>query len=393
MKAEKAALTDKRFYAQPQKEENKALRTQTQAEVPAIMDEILNLCKTPSPTGCVHQAQALVVEKLKGMGLEPFLSHKGTVFCELKKTGTPADWESDPKALLLSAHIDTLGLIVRSIKGNGRLMLTLDGGYPFQYVEQENATLFTREGRTYEGTIRLTNPAVHASREVGTMERNDKTMEMVLDEPVKNREDVEKLGIRQGDFIFLETRSRLSGSGFLKSRHLDDKASAGMLLHLAQEVAEGKIELKRKTYLAFTTYEEVGHGASAGHPEDVVDMLAVDMGVVGDDLDTDEYCLSICAKDSSGPYDYDFTTALIHLAEDKELKFAVDIYPFYGSDAAAALHAGRDYRTALVGTGVAASHGYERIHEEGVANTYSLLKSLVGLTFEDFELLWQKQAQ
>ena len=202
-------------------------------------------------------------------------------------------------------------------------------------------------------------------------------MELVLDEIVKSREDVEKLGIMAGDVVAIESLARKAGNGFLKSRHLDDKASCGMFIYLAEQVAKGELKLKRKTYIMFTNYEEIGHGASAGHPEGISDMLAVDMGVVGSDLDTDEYAVSICAKDSSGPYNYEFTSELIKIAKDMELNFAVDVYPFYGSDASAALSAGYDYRHALIGTGVAAPHGYERIHKQGLENTLLLLTAYI----------------
>lgn len=338
-----------------------------------IMDEIITLCKIPSPTGYTKEAADYLVKRLKDMGFQPQLTNKGAVVCVLDKNINADGGKKGDNALLLSAHTDTLGLFVRHIKSSGRLRTILNGGFPYNYVEQSNVTVITRQGKKYEGTVRLTEPAVHASREINELKRDDSNMELVLDEVVKSREDVEKLGIRAGDVVALETLARKSGNGFLKSRHLDDKASCAILLFIAEQVASGNLKLKRKTYLMFTTYEEIGHGASAGHPEGITDMLAVDMGVVGSELDTDEYTVSICAKDSSGPYNYDFTTELINLAEKMELNFAVDTYPFYGSDASAALRAGYDYRHALIGTGVAASHGYERIHKQGLENTTALI--------------------
>lgn len=343
-----------------------------------VMDEMLTLCRIPSPTGYTREISDYLLERLRAMGLEPWERRKGGVFCELLPAGTARKKASDgDNALLLSAHVDTLGLMVRAIKSDGRLRLTLVGGFPWNYAEQENVVLQTRSGKRYEGTVRLCNPAVHASRQVGESARDDSTMELVLDEEVHNRADVEALEISAGDFVFLESRARLSGDGFLKSRHLDDKASSAMLLQLAEEAVQGKIKLNRRTYILFTNYEEVGHGAAGGFPAGIADMLAVDMGVVGTDLDTDEYKLSICAKDSGGPYNYEFTNRLIELARAHHLDFAVDIYPFYGSDTGAALRSGLDIRHGLIGTGVAASHGYERIHRKGVANTLALLRALL----------------
>lgn len=346
--------------------------------IQTVMEEMITLCGIPSPSGYTSEISAYVMERLSRMGLHPWERKKGGVLCELLPGGRmPEEAKPEDDALLLSAHFDTLGLMVRSIKDNGRLRLTLVGGYPWAYVEQENVQLVTREGKKYEGTVRLVNPAVHANTKIAGTERDDSNMELVLDEEVHSREDVEKLGISAGDVVCLESRARLAGSGFLKSRHLDDKASSAMLLYLAEEVAAGRLPLQRKTYILFTNYEEVGHGAAGGLPIGISDMLAVDMGVVGEDLDTDEYRVSICAKDSTGPYNYDFTSELIRIAKKLELNYAVDIYPYYGSDCYAALFSGLDLRHALVGTGVAASHGYERIHRRGVENTLLLLEGLI----------------
>ena len=346
------------------------LKTSISNAAERVMDEIITICNIPSPTGYTCEAADYVLKRLSGLGFKPWLTNKGAVVCELDKNAEPNTGKKGDKALLLSAHIDTLGLFVRHIKSSGRLRTSLDGGFPYNYVEQSNVTVITREGKKYEGTMRLTEPAVHASREINELKRDDSNMELVLDE-------IEKLGIMAGDVVAIESLARKAGDGFLKSRHLDDKASCGMFIYLAEQVAKGELKLKRKTYIMFTNYEEIGHGASAGHPEGISDMLAVDMGVVGSDLDTDEYAVSICAKDSSGPYNYEFTSELIKIAKDMELNFAVDVYPFYGSDASAALSAGYDYRHALIGTGVAASHGYERIHKQGLENTLLLLTGYI----------------
>lgn len=359
-------------------EEKATMYTANLKAADQVMKEMLTICEIPSPSGFTHKVEEYLMKRLTDLGFQPWRRRKGGVICELNREATAnAGQSADDNALLLSAHVDTLGLMVRFIKNDGTLRLTMIGGYPYNYVEQENAQLITRDGRHYQGTVRLSDPAVHNSRDLPDRKRDDTTMEFVLDEEVHNREDVEALGIGNGDYIVLDPRARLSGDGFLKSRHLDDKASSAMLLHLAQEVAAGKLQLARKTYIMFTNYEEIGHGAAGGIPVGISDMLAVDMGVVGTDLDTDEYCVSICAKDSSGPYNYDLVNELIRIAKEHKLNYAVDIYPYYGSDCSAALRAGLDIRHALIGTGVAASHGYERIHRKGVANTLSLLEAFV----------------
>ena len=338
-----------------------------QQHMPYLVDSLQKLAQTPSPTGMTGQVEALLMQELEALGLSPWQTRKGGVLVQLNP-GAEGD------GILLSAHIDTLGLMVRALKANGRLRFTKIGGCPFNYAEQENVTVWTRDGKSYEGTVRLNEPAVHGRRDVESVERKDDNMEIVLDEKVHNAEDAGKLGISAGDFVSLDPRFRRSGDGFVKSRHLDDKASSAVLLCLARAFTQGEASCDRPVYAMFTNYEEVGHGASAGQPDNITDMIAVDMGVVADDLKTDEYKVSICAKDSTGPFDYTLTNALILIAKQHELAYAVDVYPFYGSDTAAALSAGRDWRHALVGPGVAASHGYERVHEDGLWNTLLLLK-------------------
>ena len=322
------------------------------------------LCRIPSPSGFTIKATEFLIDELLKMGFAPQYSRKKSVI---------ADLGGDGDAVVLAAHVDTLGAMVRAIKSNGRLRFTKIGGYPGNNVEAENCIIHTRDGKEYSGTIQMNEPAAHVNAELSKDKRDDKTLEVVIDEKVSNADDVKKLGISAGDFISLDPRTVITQSGFIKSRHLDDKASAGILLAFAQLVADQEIELSRKVYLLFTTYEEVGHGGSSGIPADAAEMISVDMGAVGDDLETNEYKVSICAKDSGGPYDYDVTTRLIQLAKDNKLQFAVDIYPFYGSDVEATLHAGYDIKHALIGPGVAASHGYERTHREGLENTLKLL--------------------
>lgn len=333
------------------------------------IEEIVNLINIPSPTGFTIQATNYIFAELKKMGYNPEKTRKGSVLCHLG---------GDGEGVILAAHVDTLGAMVRALKSNGRLRFTKLGGYPESYIETENCLIHTRDGKKFSGTIQMINPAVHVNGELPNTKRDDKNMEVVIDAKVFSQDDLIKLGISTGDFISLDPRLVVTEEGFIKSRHLDDKASAGLLLTLAKIIKDGLIKLKQSTYLLFTTYEEVGHGASTGIPQDVVDFISVDMGAVGDDLTTDEYKVSICAKDSAGPYDYALTTELINIAKVNNLNYAVDIYPHYGSDADVALKAGYDLRHALIGPGVAASHGYERTHKDGLHNTLNLLALYLG---------------
>lgn len=333
-----------------------------------ILKYIEELCKTPSPTGYTKRAEKYLIEEFQKLGYNPYQTVKGNVIVPINP--------GNENGLLMSAHVDTLGLMVRSIKSNGRLRVTTLGGFPLSYVEQENVTIITRAGKEYTGVMRINNPAVHGSDDPREIKRDDINMEVVIDEITNSAEETEKLGISAGDFIALDPRFRVD-NGFVKSRHLDDKASAGVLMALAKEIKEENIKINRPLYFAFTIYEEVGHGAASGHPVGITDMIAVDMGVVYDDLKTDETKVSICAKDSSGPYNFDLTNELIDMAKVNEIDYAIDIYPQYGSDASAAVASANDFRHALVGSGVAASHGYERTHVNGLSGLYKLLKEYV----------------
>jgi len=333
------------------------------------VEKIVELCRIPSPSGFTAKVQHWLINELQGMGFQPVVTNKGSVLATLGGKG---------EHLVLAAHVDTLGAMVRAIKPNGRIRFTKIGGYPENNIENENVIVHTREGKEYTGTVYMNGPAAHVYSDTGSSKRDDSTMEIVLDEIVKSKADTQALGISAGDFISLDARTVLTSGGFIKSRHLDDKASAGIQLALAKMVADKKLSLKRNVTILFTTYEEVGHGGAAGIPQDTVEMISVDMGAVGDDLETDEYKVSICAKDSGGPYNYEVTSELIRIAKELKLQYAVDIYPFYGSDVEGTLRAGYDIRHGLIGPGVFASHGYERTHKQAVENTLALLKGYVG---------------
>lgn len=332
------------------------------------VDHLMKLVNIPSPSGFTHIASAYLMDVLSSYGFAPYTTHKGNVVCCIGGQGHP---------LVVAAHVDTLGAMVRSIKPNGRLRYTQIGGYPDNNLENETCVVHTRDGRTYTGTFYLTTPASHVYKDIPTVTRGDTTLEVVLDENVSSKDEVRALGIEVGDFISLDPRAVHTPSGYIKSRHLDDKASASVLLALAKMAASSDLTLSRKIYLVFTVHEEVGHGCCAGLPEDVEDILSVDMGCVGDDLTCDETMVSICAKDSRGPYNYEMTGRLIELAKDNNLKYAVDVYPMYASDADASLFSGHNFRHALIGPGVFASHGYERTHVSGLDNTLKLLAAFV----------------
>lgn len=332
------------------------------------VQQAVNLLGIDSPTGYTMNAQKFVIERFKELGYLVKTTQKGGVLIDL-------GGEDSEDALLLEAHMDTLGGMVSEIKSNGRLRITNIGGLNPNNVEAENCKVVTKFDGTYEGTFQLINASIHVNEEYKTKSRQFDTMEVVLDELVESKEDVKALGISVGDFVCFDPRTKVTSKGYIKSRFLDDKLSVGILLGLAKYLKDEEVSLKRKVYVHITVYEEVGHGGAASVPDGVTEAIAVDMGCVGEGLQCTERQVSICAKDSSGPFSYEVVKKLILAAKKKEANFEIDTYPFYSSDVSTTLGSGCDIRHGLIGPGVYASHGYERSHKEGVENT---LKVLVG---------------
>ena len=319
-----------------------------------------------SPSGFAAKAAAWVKEAFQSLGFDARITIKGGVLIDLGGADTQ-------DALLLEAHTDTLGAMVAEIKGSGRLRVTNLGGMRAENGEAENVKVYTRSGKIYEGTLQLCNASVHVNGEYGNAKRSFDTTEVVLDEDVRNAEDTRALGIEVGDIVCFEPRTRRTASGYLKSRFLDDKLSVGILLGFAKYLSDNRITPSRRTYVHATVYEEVGHGGAASVPKGVTEAISVDMGCVGDGLSCTERQVSICAKDSGGPYSYEVVGKLIDAAKRTEADYAVDVYPHYGSDVEVTLQAGHDVRHGLIGAGVYASHGYERSHIDGVYNTLKVL--------------------
>ena len=335
-------------------------------------EEAVRLLAIDSPTGYTAEAARWVREAFAGLGFDANMTTKGGVLIDLG--GRDAN-----NALLLEAHADTLGGMVAEIKGNGRLRLTNLGGMRAENGEAENVRVHTRDGKVIEGTLQLCNASVHVNSEYANTKRSFDTTEVVLDEDVKTDDDTRALGIEVGDIVAFDPRSRITDSGYIKSRFLDDKLSVGILLGLARYLKDSGTVPERKVYVHITVYEEVGHGGAGSVPDGVTEAISVDMGCVGEGLRCTEKQVSICAKDSGGPYSYDVVGGLIAAAKKENADYAVDVYPHYGSDVEATLNAGNDIRHGLIGAGVYASHGYERSHIDGVWNTLKVLKGYLNI--------------
>ena len=334
--------------------------------------ETVRLLDIDSPTGYTEAAAEWVKNEFSALGFEAHTTAKGGVLVNL-------GGEDETDALLLEAHTDTLGAMVAEIKGSGRLRLTNLGGMRAENAEAENLRIRTRSGKVFEGTCQLVNASVHVNGSYADTKRSFDTVEAVIDEDVKSADDVRALGIEVGDMVCFEPRTRITESGYIKSRFLDDKLSVGVLLGLAKYLSDTNSRPQRRTYVHVTVYEEVGHGGAGSVPDGVTEAISVDMGCVGEGLSCTEKQVSICAKDSGGPYSYALVSRLIEAAKSAGADYAVDVYPHYGSDVEATLSAGSDIRHGLIGPGVYASHGYERSHLDGVYNTLALLTSFLGV--------------
>ena len=319
-----------------------------------------------SPSGFTAKAAEWVMNEFSALGFDATITTKGGVLIDLGGTDT-----SD--GLFLEAHADTLGCMVAEIKGNGRLRLTNLGGMNPNNAEAENVRVYTRSGKVIEGTCQLCNASIHVNLEYNNISRKWDAMEIVLDEDVGSAADTRALGIEVGDIVCFDPRTRRTASGYLKSRFLDDKLSVGILFGFAKYLKDNGITPARRVYAHVTVYEEVGHGGCASVPAGVTEAISIDMGCVGNGLQCTERQVSICAKDSGGPYSYEVVGKLIDAAKKTGADYAVDIYPGYGSDVEATLRAGYDIRHGLIGAGVYASHGYERSHIDGVYNTLKVL--------------------
>lgn len=333
-----------------------------------------DILTTPSPSGYTHHVMTKISNYAKELKLNYYSTKKGNLVIEF-------EGDDSSKTIALSAHVDTLGLMVRSINADGTLAVTSIGGNQMMTLQGEYCDIHTRNQKTYTGTILNTSPSSHVYDDNARKGQVVDELMIRLDEVVHKKEDVLALGIQNGDFISIDPKTTITTSGFIKSRHIDDKISVSIIFTLFKYFIENHQKPKYNVKFIISSYEEVGHGA-AHLPNGIDRLIAVDMGCIGKDLSCTEYDVSICAKDSSGPYDYQMISELIELAKKYELGFAVDIYPFYGSDASAALRAGHDIQAALIGPGVHASHGVERTHIDGCTNTMKLLYTyLTEITF------------
>ena len=347
----------------------RAARTLPAVDGEYMLGQTAALCRIPSPTGFTHAALEHVAAELDRLGIPTRRTVKGALVATLPggKAGTGGR--------TLSAHVDTLGAMVKEIKEDGRLKLTRIGGYDWATIEGEYCTVHAAGGtKEIAGTILTTKASAHVhGKDLSDLKRDETSIEVRLDEPVRSDDDARALGIEVGDFVSFDPRTTITPSGFIKSRHLDDKACVAILLGVAKALTEHGVQPAVPSALFISNFEEVGHGSSAGLPEGTTELIAVDMAAVGKGQTSDEFATTVCVKDSSGPYDFALSRRLIELARANGVDCRVDIYPEYASDVSQALRAGWDVRGGLVGPGVDASHSFERLHQKSLEETARLL--------------------
>jgi putative aminopeptidase FrvX len=329
----------------------------------SLIDFLTRLLKTPSPTGFTDEAIALTEKELSGFsGLKLSRNRKGALLATW-------DGESEDTPRALTAHVDTLGAMVKEIKSNGRLKLTQLGGYAWNTVEGEGVTVYASRGTPVRGSILLNKASAHVhGRQVTETKRDDDALEVRLDARTTSAEETRALGIEVGDFVPFDPRVEVT-NGFIRSRHLDDKACVACIVATVKALHDAGLKPAQRVHLLISNYEEVGHGASTGFPPDLAELVAVDMAAIGDGQTSDEFHATLCIKDSGGPYHYGLNQKLRQIAESNEIAHKIDIYPYYGSDGEAYWHAGGDVAVALIGPGVDASHNYERTHQEALLAT------------------------
>jgi putative aminopeptidase FrvX len=341
-----------------------------QPSVNETIELLTKLVSIPSPSGNTNEVVTFVEGFLSELKVKTQRNRKGGLIATL-------EGKDSSRHRMLTAHVDTLGAMVKEIKSNGRLRIDLIGGFKYNSIEGEYCQIETSSGKKYSGTILMHQTSVHVYKDAGKAERNQENMEIRIDEKVHNAEEVRKLGIEVGDFVSFDPRVEVTPSGFIKSRHLDDKASVAILLQLIKRLKTENIVLPYTTHFLISNNEEIGYGGNSNITPETVEYLAVDMGAMGDGQSTDEYTVSICVKDASGPYHYQLRKKLVRLAVDNNIEYKLDIYPFYGSDASAAIRSGHDIVHGLIGPGIDSSHAFERTHQSSIENTAKLLYNYI----------------
>ncbi len=333
------------------------------------IDCFMDIVKVPSPVGYYVEMNPVIERYAEMFGYKVTYDNKSTAYITI-------DGEDNSKTVMIGAHLDTIGMIVKRIDPNGMIRVRNLGGINFMNLEGETVTIHTRDGRAYTGLMACQSHSTHIFDDARTLIRDENTMMIILDEKISSKEDVKALGIRHGDMVSIDPRPQFTKNGFLKSRFIDDKAAVACAFTMLKYLTENNLKPKYRTLLAFPYSEEIGIGGTYV-PAEVSEFVAIDIGLIGPDYDGNEYCVTICCKDNASPYDYELTTRLINLADKIGCNYAVDIFYRYGTDASAALKGGNNLKAAAFGMPVICSHGMERTHIDSINNTTDLMIAYV----------------
>ena len=336
-----------------------------QIDTQFLTDCFRELVSVPSPTGYFELLNPVLARYAARLGQQISFDNRHTGWITL-------EGEDNSKTVLIGAHADTLGLMVRSVEANGMLRVRSLGGGNFHSIEGETATVHTASGKTCTGLVACQTHSTHVFKGANDTPRNEDTMVVILDEDVKSKDDVRALGIRNGDYISLDPRFQITEKGYIKSRYIDDKGGIACCLTMLKYLRDQGLKPRYRTLLSFPHYEEIGLGGCHVPPE-VSEYLAVDIALIGPELDGSERSVTICAKDAHGPYDYALRRRLARQAEKAGCSYAEDVFTVYSSDAHAAERGGNNVAAALIGMGTYCTHGMERTHLEGLTNTVRLL--------------------
>ena len=334
-----------------------------------MLQQTATLCRIPSPSGFTRAAIDHVAAELERLGIPVRRTVKGALVATLP------GGDSQVAGRTLSAHVDTLGAMVKEIKDDGRLKLTRIGGYGWATIEGEYCTVHAAGGtREITGTIVTTKASAHVhGKQLTKLKRDETSMEIRLDEPVRTADDARALGIAAGDFVSFDPRTTITPSGYIKSRHLDDKACVAILLGVARALMKSEVRAAAPSALFISNFEEVGHGSSAGLPDGTVELIAVDMAAVGTGQTSDEFATTVCVKDSRVRMTSSSAAGSSSWRDPMASTAGSISIPTTSPTSSQALRAGWDVRGGLVGPGVDASHSFERLHRVSLEETARLL--------------------
>lgn len=330
-----------------------------------LINSFERIINVPSPVGYYVELNPVLEEMVQELGLSVTRDNRSTTYIHIPG-------KNPQKTIMVGAHADTLGMMIYKIEKDGKLRVRQLGGCNFNNLEGETVYVHTRDGRKYSGLFACQSHSVHTFEDARSLERNESTMIILLDENISTKEEVQALGISNGDFVSIDPRMQLTKNGYLKSRFIDDKGAVACVFSTLKYFKENNLQPACNVVFAIPYNEEIGFGGTY-IPEGISEYLAIDIGLIGPDLEGNEHSVSICAKDNAAPYDYELTNRLVECAKNTNTPYALDIFYRYGTDGNAAMRAGNNLRAAAFGMAVYCSHGMERTHLDGLIGTVNIL--------------------